>query len=154
MFTDITTSRPLPAAVVYEVGFGFTRNLTDANIRCVVTSPSKLQGPAGVRVKTDKIDALHMAKLLRLKEVTLVTVPPLLQESAQDLVRTRKFARGDLMSARHRLSKPLLRHSIVYYDGNAWTGKHDEWLRTEALLRLPNTATRLAFDIAYDAAFP
>lgn len=70
MFTDITTSRPQPSAVAYEAGFGLTRNLTDANIRCVVASLSKLQGLAGVRVKTDKIDALHMAKLLRLKEVT------------------------------------------------------------------------------------
>ena len=49
--------------------------------------------------------------------------------SARDLVRAREDCRGDLMRARHRLSKLLLRHGIVYYGGHAWTGKHDAWLR-------------------------
>ncbi|TGD27636.1 transposase [Brevibacterium sp. S22] len=155
--TDITNfinHQPQPAAAVYEAGptgFGLARHLAAANIRCVVAAPSKLQRPAGDRVKTDKNDALHLAKLLRLDEVTPVDVPSLVQESARDLVRTREDARGDLMSARHRLSKLLLRHGIVYYGGSAWTGKHDQWLQAEALPRLPNTSTRLAFDAAYDA---
>lgn len=82
-FTDITTfihGQNGPAAVVYEAGptgFGLARHLTDAGIRCVVAAPSKLQRPAGARVKTDKNDALHLAKLLRLDEVTPVTVPSL-----------------------------------------------------------------------------
>ncbi|GAA1865905.1 IS110 family transposase [Brevibacterium marinum] len=156
-FTDITTfitHQPQPAAVVYEAGpagFGLVRHLTDAGIRCVVAALSKLQRPAGDRVKTDKNEALHLAKLLRLDEVTPVDVPSLVQESARDLVRTREDACGDLMSARHRLSKLLLRHGIVYYGGSAWTGKHDQWLHTDALPRLPDTATRLGFDAAYDA---
>ena len=54
------------------------------------------------------------------------------------------------MRARHRLSKLLLRHGIVYYDGDAWTGKHDVWLRHEALPQLEGRATRLAFDSDYD----
>ena len=53
--------------------------------------------------------------------------------------------RGDLMRAGHRLSKLLLRHGIAYHDGDAWTGKHDTWLRREATPRLSNRATRLAF---------
>jgi len=54
------------------------------------------------------------------------------------------------MRARHRLSKLLLRHGIVYYGGKAWTGKHDAWLRTEALGQLSTRATRLAFDSDYE----
>jgi hypothetical protein len=54
------------------------------------------------------------------------------------------------MQARHRLSKLLLRHGIVYYGGLAWTGKHDLWLRTEALARLGSRATRLTFDADYE----
>ena len=54
------------------------------------------------------------------------------------------------MRARHRLSKLLLRHGIVYYDGDAWTGKHDTWLRHQALPQLGDRATRLAFDSDYD----
>ena len=62
-----------------------------------------------------------------------------------------RTARGDLMRARHRLSKLLLRHGIVYYGGDAWTGKHDTWLRREALAQLTSTATRLTFDSDYEA---
>jgi transposase len=54
------------------------------------------------------------------------------------------------MRARHRVSKLLLRHGIVYYDGDAWTLKHDVWLRHEALAQLGAGATRLAFDSDYE----
>lgn len=54
------------------------------------------------------------------------------------------------MRARHRLSKLLLRHGIVYYGGDAWTRKHDTWLRAEALDRLTSRATRLSFDADYE----
>ncbi|MGH3357491.1 MAG: transposase [Nocardioidaceae bacterium] len=55
------------------------------------------------------------------------------------------------MRARHRLSKLLLRHGIVYYGGAAWTGRHDAWLRHEALPQLLARATRLTFDSDYEA---
>ncbi len=57
--------------------------------------------------------------------------PSLDQEAARDLVRAREDARGDLMRARHRLSKLLLRQGIVYNGGQAWTAKHDAWLRRQ-----------------------
>lgn len=140
-----------PVAVTYEAGptgFGLCRVLTDAGIRCVVAAPSKLQRPAGDRVKTDARDAVHLARLLRLDEITAVAVPSVEQESARDLVRAREDARGDLMRARHRLSKLLLRQGIVYSGGAAWTGAHDTWLRQQ---HLPSQATRLAFESDYDA---
>ena len=119
---------PGPVAVAYEAGptgFGLFRHLRAAGIRCEVAAPSKLQKPSGDRVKTDAKDAVHLARLLRLDEVTPVAIPTLDQEAARDLVRAREDCRGDLMRARHRLSKLLLRHGIVYYGGQAWTGKHD-----------------------------
>ncbi len=64
---------PGPVAVVNEAGptgFGLARFLTDHGVRCVVAAPSKLQGPSGDRVKTDARDALLLARLLRLGEVT------------------------------------------------------------------------------------
>jgi transposase len=142
---------PGPVAVAYEAGptgFGLYRSLTTAGIRCEVVAPSKLQRPAGDRVKTDAKDAIHLARLLRLDEITSVAIPSVEQEAARDLVRAREDARGDLMRARHRLSKLLLRHGIVYYDGNAWTGKHDTWLRRQ---RFANSVTQATFDSDYDA---
>jgi len=145
---------PGPVAVAYEAGptgFGLFRQLTAAGIRCVVVAPSKLHRPAGDRVKTDAKDAVLLARLLRLGELVAVAVPTLEQEAARDLVRAREDCRGDLMRARHRLSKLLLRHGIVYCGGAAWTGAHDVWLRGEARGRLTTTATRLTFDFDYEA---
>ena len=142
---------PGPVAVTYEAGptgFGLYRSLSTAGIRCEVAAPSKLNKPPGDRVKTDAKDAVHLARLLRLDEVTSVVVPTVEQEAARDLVRAREDCRGDLMRARHRLSKLLLRHGIVYYDGAAWTGRHDAWLRRQ---RFENPTTRLTFESDYDA---
>jgi transposase len=144
---------PGPAAVAYEAGptgFGLYRALTDVGVRCEVVAPSKLQRPAGDRVKTDARDALHLARLLRLDEVTSVSIPSVTSEACRDLVRAREDCRGDLMRARHRLSKLLLRHGIVYYAGAAWTDTHDRWLRTQALPQLLTPATRMAFDSDYE----
>jgi transposase len=140
-----------PVAVAYEAGptgFGLACSLSAAGIRCVVAAPSKLQRPSGDRVKTDARDAVHLARLLRLDEVTPVVVPSVDQEAARDLVRAREDCRGDLMRARHRLSKLLLRHGIVYSDGRAWTGVHNAWLRRQ---RFTSPAAQLAFDSDYDA---
>nr|WP_205267520.1 IS110 family transposase [Mycolicibacterium sphagni] len=144
---------PGPVAVAYEAGptgFGLYRFLSEAGIRCEVVAPSKLQKPSGDRVKTDARDAVHLSRLLRLDEVTSVSIPSVSQESVRDLVRAREDCRGDLMRARHRLSKLMLRHGIVYYDGRAWTGAHDRWLRTVAAPRLTLPATKMAFDADYD----
>ena len=59
----------------------------DIGIRCEMAAPSKIQRPAGDRVKTDARDAMHLAKLLRLDEIVSVTVPSVQQEAARDLVR-------------------------------------------------------------------
>ena len=142
---------PGPVAVVYEAGptgFGLFRALTAAGIRCEVVAPSKLQRPSGDRVKTDARDAVHLARLLRLDEVTAVAVPSVEQEAARDLVRAREDARGDLMRARHRLSKLLLRRGIVYDGGQAWTDAHDAWLRR---LRFDSAGVQMAFESDYEA---
>jgi len=73
------------------------------------------------------------------------------QEAARDLVRAREDARTDLMRARHRLSKLLLRHGIVYSGGAAWNGPHDVWLRSHARDQLGSAATQAAFDADYEA---
>ncbi len=122
---------PGPVAVVYEAGptgYGLARFLTKRGVRCVVAAPSKMHRPSGDRVKTDAKDALLLARLLRLGEITPVTVPSLAQEAARDLVRVREDVRADLMRARHRTSKLLLRQGILWSGGTAWTGAHEQWL--------------------------
>ena len=86
--------------------------------------------------------------MLKLDEIVEVTVPSLEQEAARDLVRAREDVRGDLMRARHRVSKLLLRHGILWTGGRPWTGRHDVWLRSQ---RFELPGRRLAFESAYEA---
>jgi transposase len=142
---------PGPVAVAYEAGptgFGLARALTAAGIGCTVAAPSKITRPAGDRVKTDARDAVLLARLLRLGELTAVRVPSVVEEAARDLVRAREDARGDLMRVRHRLSKLLLRHGQVYAGGRAWTAAHEAWMRT---IGFDRPATAAAFDADLDA---
>lgn len=129
-------------------GFGLCRSLAAAGVRCEVVAPSRLQRPSGDRVKTDAKDAVHLARLLRLDEYVAVSIPTPDQEHARDLVRAREDARGDLMRARHRLSKLLLRQGIVYSGGKAWTEVHDAWLRRQ---HFDSPALQMTFESDYDA---
>jgi transposase len=142
---------PGPVAVTYEAGptgFGLARALAAAGIACEVAAPSKLIRPAGDRVKTDARDAAHLARLLHLGQITAVTVPTAAREAARDLVRAREDCRGDLMTARHRVSKLLLRQGIVYSGGRAWTREHERWLRGQ---RFESLALQLSYEAAFDA---
>ena len=138
-------------AVTYEAGptgFGLARALTAAGIICEVAAPSKLIRPVGDRVKTDARDAAHLARLLHLGQITAVAIPSASQEAAGDLVRAREDCRGDLMTARHRVSKLLLRQGIVYCGGTTWNRDHERWLRAQ---RFDNPALQLTFEAAFDA---
>jgi transposase len=120
-------------SVAYEAGptgFGLARACEAARIPCLVAAPSKIAKAPGERVKTDRRDALRLAKLLRLEELVAVRVPSPAEEGARDLVRAREDARSDLMRARHRLSKLLLRQGLVWEAG-AWTQAHERWLRAQ-----------------------
>ena len=142
---------PDPVRVGYEAGptgYGLYRYLNEHGVSCVVGAPSKLQRPHGDRVKTDARDAELLARLLKLDEFAEITVPSVEQEAARDLVRAREDVRGDLMRARHRLSKLLLRQGIVYTGGHAWTGVHDVWLRSQ---RFELVGRQTAYDAAYEA---
>lgn len=102
-------------------------------------------------VKTDARDALLLDWLLRLGEIVAVAVPSVEQEAARDRVRVREDVRGDLMRARHRTSKLLLRQGIVWSGGTAWTAwtvAHHDWLRRQ---RFDHSALAAAYDSALEA---
>jgi len=142
---------PGPVAATYEAGptgFGLYRAIAEAGMRCEVAAPSKLSRPAGDRVKTDAKDALLLAQLLQVGQITSVRVPSVTEEAARDLVRAREDVRGDLMRARHRVSKLLLRHGHVYYGGAAWTAKHTVWLNS---IRFEELGTQAAYDADREA---
>jgi len=121
-----------PTRVAYEAGptgFALARGLQDAGVGCVVAAPGKIERPAQDRVKTDRRDAERLVRLLMVDGLHPVRIPSSEEEALRDLVRAREDVRGDLMRARHRLSKLLLRHD-VRFDGpaRAWTVAHRDWL--------------------------
>ncbi|MEU0170226.1 transposase [Streptomyces iakyrus] len=104
---------PGPATEAGPTGPGLARALSVAGIRFEVLAPSRLQRPAGERVKTDARDALHLAKQLRPDEFTAVRVPSPAEEAARDLVRAREDVRGDLMRARMEAGFALINGHLV-----------------------------------------
>ena len=133
-------------SVAYEAGptgFGLARACEAARIPCLVAAPSKILRAPGERVKTDRRDALKLAKLLRLGELTAVRVPSSTEEGARDLVRAREDARSDLMRARHRMSKLLLRQGLVW-EGSAWTQGHEHWLAGQRFAERGKYASKCA----------
>jgi transposase len=119
-----------PVRASYEAGptgYGLARALGEAGVECVVAAPGKIPRGATEKVKTDRRDAEHLVRLLLAGRLHPVRVPGPAEEALRDLVRAREDIRGDLMRARHRLSKLLLRHDIRF-EGRAWTERHRAWL--------------------------
>lgn len=136
---------PGPVRACYEAGptgFGLFRAATQAGIDVQVIAPGKTpRGPAD-RVKTDRKDAELLARLLLAGSLTAVVVPPPAIEAARDLMRAHDACRRDLMTARHRVSKLLLRHGRVYPQPSTWTVRHRAWLARQQFCE---TGTELAF---------
>jgi transposase len=110
-------SLPGPVRAVYEAGptgFGLARAARAAGVEVMVCSPGAIARQPGDRIKTDTRDALKLARLLAAGQLRAVTVPTVELEALRDLVRAREDLRGDLMAARHRISKQLLRHGLLY----------------------------------------
>lgn len=131
--------------VVYEAGpcgFVIARHLASLGIACMVVAPSSIPKRSGDRVKTDRRDALMLARLARADELSPVRVPNLQDEAVRDLVRAREDAVREQRNARHRLKAMLLRNGIAYAGKAAWTPAHLRWL---ASLKMPLPAQQIGF---------
>lgn len=111
-------------------GYGLHRQLTGLKRRCAVVAPSLIPRQAGVRLKTDRRDALGLARLHRAGELTPVWVPDSEQEALRDLTRAREDMKAIELKARQRLGAFLLRHGRVYGGKSRWTQAHWRWLET------------------------
>jgi transposase len=146
---------PGPTRAAYEAGptgFGLARGLQAAGVECVIAAPGKIERPAQDRVKTDRRDAERLVRLLMIDGLYAVRVPSDREEALRDLVRAREDLRGDLMRARHRLGKLLLRHDVRYDgQGDNWTRRHRDWLGGVELEEPGAQATLLDYLGAIDA---
>jgi len=111
-------------------GYGLYRQLIGLGHECAVVAPSLIPMKAGDRVKTDRRDAVMLAKLHRAGELTAVWVPDDAHEAMRDLIRARSTAVRVLTKARQHLQGFLLRHGRVYAGKTGWTLAYRRWLTT------------------------
>jgi transposase len=138
----------LPVHCVYEAGpcgYALQRQLRGLGLDCEVVAPSLIPIRPGERIKTDRRDARKLAAMARAGLLTAVAPPTEDEEAVRDLCRGRDDARLDLMRARHRLGKFLLRHGRVFGTGQqgAWSQAHRWWLGQQTFER---DAERVMFE--------
>jgi transposase len=109
-------------------GYELQRQILAAGHDCVVVAPSLIPRRPGDRVKTNRRDAVSLAKLHRAGELTPVWVPDRVHEAVRDLVRAREAAMEALRRARQQLQSFLLRHGRIYGGRKAWSKAHSGWL--------------------------
>jgi transposase len=113
-------------------GFGLYRDLHKANIPCVVMAPTSLPRAVGNRVKTDRLDALELAKHLAYGTYSAVRVPTSEDEAVKDFTRLRNTRQQALKRAKQNLLSFLLRRQRRYTEGSSyWTLTHHRWLKQQ-----------------------
>ena len=125
-------------------GYEVYRQIKSLGHECVVVAPSLIPKRPGDRVKTNRRDALNLAKLLRAGELTAVWVPDRHHEAMRDLTRARETTMMDLRSKRQQVSAFLLRQGLHYSEGKkTWTKTHMNWLASQ---KLEYAEQRLVFE--------
>jgi transposase len=123
---------PGPVQLCYEAGpcgYALQRQVTTPRVRCQVIAPALIPRKPGDRIKTNRRDARKLTELLRAGLLTEVRPPTPEEEAVRDLCRARDDAREDLLRARHRLGKLLLRRGL-HYSGRNWTRAHRQWMNS------------------------
>lgn len=125
-------------------GYGLYRQIKSLGHECIVVAPSLIPKRPGDKVKTNRRDAVNLAKLLRAGELTAVWVPDGRHEAMRDLTRAREAAVMDLRSKRQQVSAFLLRQGLHYpQDKKTWTKTHMSWLASQ---KLEHPEQRIAFE--------
>lgn len=125
-------------------GYGLHRQIKSLGHECVVVAPSLIPKKPGDRVKTNRRDAVSLAKLLRADELTPVWVPDGDHEAVRDLTRARETTVMDLRSKRQQVSAFLLRQGRHYPQiKKTWTHAHKNWLASQ---KFEYAAHRLVFE--------
>jgi len=138
--------------VCYEAGptgYGLYRQIRELGHDCMVVAPALIPQRPGERVKTNRRDAVTLARLHRAGELAGVWVPDAKHEAIRDLVRAREAAGEDLRRKRQQLLSFLLRHGRIYTAGrDHWTQAHRRWLARQSF---EHPAQQIVFQEGVDA---
>ena len=151
---EVLRELPRPLRAVYEAGptgYGLVRRARAEGIEMAVCSPGNIERRPNDRIKTDKRDAIRLARLFAAGDLRLVWVPGEEQEQLRDLVRCREDLRADLMRARLRLGALLLRRERYFPGpGERWTPRHRHWLSQQRFDDAPSRVTYADYLHAHD----
>ena len=138
--------------ICYEAGpcgYVLYRQLTKLGIACTVVAPALIPTKPGERIKTDRKDALKLARLHRAGELTAVAAPTPEQAAVRDLTRARQAAQQDLHRLRQRVRTFLLRQgSAEPTKTKRWSAAWRVWL---AGVSLGQPAHQMVLDDLRDA---
>jgi len=109
-------------------GFCIQRHLQSKDLHCIVAAPSLIPKKAGDRIKTDRRDAVNLARLFRAGELTAIGIPDEADEAMRDLFRSRSDAKVAQRRSRQQMQAFLLRHGVVYQGTTNWSKMHYRWL--------------------------
>ena len=109
-------------------GYGLKRLIEELGNECAVIAPSLIPRRPGERVKTNRRDAVRLARLFRAGELTEIWTPDEAHEAMRDLVRAREAAVKDRTRKRQEIRSFLLRHGKIYPGKKAWGTKYFKWL--------------------------
>lgn len=112
-------------------GYGLHRLITSLGYPCMVVAPSLIPRKPGDRVKTNRHDAVGLAKLLRAGELTAVWVPDEGHEAMRDLVRARAATVETLRVHRQQVSAFILKHGRICPHKKGWTMRYLRWLQEQ-----------------------
>ena len=128
-------------------GYGLHRQLVSLGHACEVVAPSLIPRRPGEHVKTNRRDAISLARLLRAGELKGIWVPDAVHEAVRDLVRAREAAGEDLRKKRQQLQSFLLRHGRTFTGHKAWSPAHSRWLAAQ---RFEHPAQQIVFQDQVD----
>jgi transposase len=146
--TPAASQSPSGRQAAGPTGYGLYRQVQALGHDCMVVAPALIPKRAGERVKTNRRDAVTLARLHRAGELTGVWAPDPAHEAVRDLARAREAAADDLRRKRQQLLSFLLRHSRIYSGGGHWTMAHRRWLAGQ---KFEHPAQQIAFQEAIDA---
>jgi len=132
--------------VCYEAGptgFVLARRLIQLGLECVVMAPTKSTRKPNEKIKTDKRDAMKIAREFRNGDITEVRIPPSNDQAIRDVARARTDASGDLTRAKQRIKSFLLCNGHRYSGSATWGGPHMNYLRG---LTLQNPAQQIVLE--------
>jgi len=143
--------KPSELRVCYEAGptgYGLFRTLEKKGYKCAVVAPSMVPTLVGSRVKTDRRDAVKLARFHRSGDLVVVEVPTVDTEALRDLSRARDDAKKAQRVARQNTNAFMLRHGLKFEGKTKWTQAHMMWLKRQ---HLGHPAQELALEDYIDA---